>query len=169
MNPSRATRTDAAVPPPPEALRRLLDGELSLYSRLGYVALLLVAAMMTALVTILWVTEPALPVRTQAGFAVMILIGLSWMGFSAWVLKHRRPLLAGHSIVASRMAVVFTSLFVIGALAVGQTSGGAAAYPAALTGVVMLGVAIVLLVRARHTFARLMERRATLERELGRG
>ncbi len=169
MNPTRGNRTDPAVPPPSESLRELLDGELSLYSRLGYVALLLVASMMTALVAVLWFTEPALPLRTQIGFAVMIVIGLSWMGFSTWVLRHRRPLLAGHSVVAGRMAVAFTSVFVVGALAVGQTSGAASAYPAALTGLAMLVGAIVMLVRARHAFVRLTERRAILERELGRG
>lgn len=153
---------------PTADLSRLVDTELSLPSRLGHVALLLAAATMTSVIGALWITEPALALRVQTAFAVMIAIGVSWVGFSVWVLTHRRPLLARHRIVAGRMAVAFTTLFVAGALAVGHTDGSAAPYVAATAGVAMLAAAIVLLVRAHRTVARLTERRRVLEQELGK-
>jgi hypothetical protein len=157
-----------SLPMSAAALRHLADAELSLRSRLGYVALLLSSLTMTGVVAALWLTEPALPLRTHMGFAVMSAIGLSWVVFALWVLTHRRVLLARHRIVAGRMAVTFSLVFVIGALAVGYATGAAAAFAAAAVGVVMLTAAVVLLVRAHRTFARLAERRRALERELGR-
>lgn len=159
------------TPPSPmsaAALRRLADVELSLRSRLGYVALLLAALIMTAVVGALWITEPALALRAQVAFAVMIVIGSSWVAFALWVLTSRRVLLARHSIVAGRMAVTFSAVFVIGSLAVGYTAGGAAPFAAAAMGIVMVAAAVALLIRAHRTFARLTERRQALERELGR-
>src|ERR671918_2584122 len=89
------------------AWQRLADAELSVRSRLGYVALLLVALMMTSVIGALWMTEPVLPWRTQLAFGMMIVIGLSWVAFALWVLTHRRVLLARDSVVAGRMAVTF--------------------------------------------------------------
>lgn len=155
-------------PTPPAALQHLADAELSLRSRLGYVALLLAALMMTGVIGSLWLTEPALPMRTQVGFAVMIGIGLSWVTFALWVLTHRRVLLAPHRIVAGRMAVTFSALFLMGALAVGYQTGGSAAYAASAVGVVMVACAVIMLIGAHRRFARLAHRRETLERELGR-
>ena len=151
------------------ALQRLADAELSVRSRLGHVALLLVALMMTSVIGALWLTEPALPRRTQLAFGVMIAAGLSWAAFALWVLARRRVLLARHGIVAGRMAVTFTALFLAGALAVGYETGGRAPYTAAGLGVVMLGGAVATLVRAHRTFARLTARRRALELELSRG
>jgi hypothetical protein len=168
MNTTSDTLVRDQDPSSSESVRRLLKAELSLASRLGYVGLGLAAAVMTAIVASLWVTEPSLPLRTQIGFGAMVGIGLSWAGFAIWVLTHRRPLLADHRIVAGRMAVTFTSLFAIGAVAVGLTAGGSASFAAASLGVAMLAVATVLLVRAHRASARLSERRAVLERELGR-
>ena len=98
----------------------------------------------------------------------MIVIGLSWVAFALWVLTHRRVLLARDSIVAGRMAVTFTALFLTGALAVGYETGGRAPYTAAVLGAVMLGGAVAMLVRAHRTFARLTARRRVLELELRR-
>ena len=160
--------TSTHFPTPPTAdLRRLLDAELSLRSRLGYVALLLASAAMTAVIMSLWLTEPTLPTRTAVAFAVLTLIGLSWIVFSGWVLTRRRPLFGRDGLVAGRMAVTFTSAFVVGTLAVGYSSGGAAPYAAFAMGLVLLAVAVAALVRARHNVARLTTRREALERELG--
>ena len=107
--------TSTHFPTPPTAdLRRLLDAELSLRSRLGYVALLLASAAMTAVIASLWLTEPTLPTRTAVAFAVLTLIGLSWIVFSGWVLTRRRPLFGRDGLVAGRMAVTFTAAFVVG-------------------------------------------------------
>lgn len=148
-------------------LPRLLDTELSRRSRLGYVALLLVSMAMTVVVVSLWLTEPALPVRTRVAFGAMTVIGLAWMVFAGWVLTTRRVLLGRDSVVAGRLAVTFTAVFVAGALLVGYSTGGKAPFAAAAAGVGLLGVAVALLVRARRRVAGLMARRDALERDLG--
>ena len=153
--------------PPTGELRRLLDAELSLRSRIGHVALFLASAAMTVVVTSLWLTEPALPRRAAAAFAVMTLIGVSWMVFSAWVLTRRRPLFGRDGLVAGRMAVTFASTFAGGALAVGYSNGGPAPFAAAAMGVVLMAASVAMLVRARRHVARLTRRREALERELG--
>ena len=150
------------------ALKQLVDAELSMPSRLGYVALLLAALTMTGVVGTLWATEPSLPTRVHVAFGVMLAIGASWVVFALWVLTHRRILLARHQIVAGRMAVTFTSVFMLGSLAVGYATGRPEAYKAAAVGVLMLGLAVVTLVRAHRAFGRLVSRRNVLERELGR-
>lgn len=151
-----------------DAALSLADRELALPPRLGYVALLLGATTMTSIVTALWLTEPVLPIRAQAAFGVMIGIGLSWASFAVWVLRRRRVLLGQQSIVAGRMAVAFTTIFILGALLVGYTSGTTAGYAAAALGLLMLGAAAGLLLRAHRTVARLGARRRTLELERAR-
>ena len=150
------------------ALQRLLDTELSLPSRLGYVALLLAALTMTGVITALWATEPGLPQRAHIGFALMTAIGSSWIIFAVWALTHRRILFARHQIVAGRMAVTFTTVFLLGTLVVGYSTGRPDAYKATAVGIVLLGMAVVVLVRAERAFARLVSRRDALARELGR-
>ena len=152
-----------------QEMQRLLSAELSVRSRIGYTALLLLALAMTIVIASLWITEPVLVPRTQIAFAVMIAIGLSWVGYAVWVLTHRRVLLAGHRILAARMAVTFSALFVAGFAAIGLSDPEQrAALLAAGLGLVWLAAAIGLLLRARKEFARLLERRRALELELGR-
>ena len=105
---------------------------------------------------------------TMSISALMVVIGLSWVAFALRVLTRRRVLLARHRVVAGRLAVTFTALFALGALAVGYQTGRAAPYGAAAAGFVLLAAAVAILVQANRTFARLTERRRTLERELGR-
>lgn len=161
--------TTGKLPPTlSEDLRRLADAELSLPSRLAYVALLLGALTMTVIVAALWITEPQVPRRTAIAFAVLTGIGLSWVAFAARVLTHKRILLARHRIVAGRLAVVFSAVFVLGALTVSLASGRPEGFAAAGLGLVMTGVAVLMLVRAHRAFARLVERRDALGRELGK-
>jgi hypothetical protein len=148
------------------AVRQLVDTELSLPSRLGHVALLLAALGMTVVIVSLWLTEPALPVRTHVAFGVMIAIGLSWSAFAIWVLTNRRVLFARERIVAGRMAVTFAAVFTTGALIAAAATEAAAAFIAAGTGVVMVAVAIFILRRAHRASAQLMARRDALERQL---
>ena len=147
----------------PRDAMRLAETELSYRSRIGHVALLLAALGMSAVVAALWITEPALPLRTRVAFAVMTLIGLAWSGFALRVLTHRRALLASHAIMAGRMAVTFAVVFVVGALAVGYATGERAGYAAAGLGVVMVGAAAGALWLAHRRFARLTARRRELE------
>ncbi len=160
------TGTDSSSPQTAH-LPRLLDTELSRPSRLGHVALLLVSMAMTVVVVSLWLTEPALPARTRVAFGAMTAVGVAWMVFAGWVLTTRRVLLGRDSLVAGRLAVTFTAVFVAGALLVGYAAGGRAPFAAAVIGVGLLGVAIALLVRARRRVAALTARRDVLERELG--
>lgn len=149
-------------------VQHLAIAETSLRSRLAYVALLLASLTMTCIIGALWLTEPVLPLRVQLAFAVMVVIGLSWVVFAVWVLRQRRVLFARDSIIAGRMAVTFTTVFVAGALAVAYTTGASAAYVAALLGMLMLGAAAAMLRRGHRTFARLTERREALAQELGK-
>lgn len=149
-------------------LRQLTAQELSLPSRLRYVGLLLAASTMTSIVTALLVTEPRLPLRTSVALGVMGVIGVTWMVFAAWVLTRKRVLLGSHRIVAGRLAILFSTVFVIGALNVGWTISTAAPFAAAAMGTVMLSVAVTMLVRAKRRFAQLSKRRDELQGVLGR-
>lgn len=148
-------------------LRQLTTHALSTRSRYGHVALLLAALMMSVLLGALLATEPALPDRTQVALTVMLGIGASWVVYAAWVLRHRRPLLANHRVVAGWMAVVFTTLFFAGASAMALTAGGSVFQAAATVGAAMLAVAVAVLIRAYRNVARLQARRRELERQLG--
>lgn len=162
--------TPHSIPPAMLAddLRQLTTQELSLPSRLRYVVLLLAASTMSAIVTALLVTEPRLPLRTSIALGVMGMIGVTWMVFAAWVLTRKRVLLGSHRIVAGRLAIAFSTVFVIGALTVGWTTSTAAPFAAAAMGGVMLSVAVTMLARAKRRFARLSKRRDELQRVLGR-
>jgi hypothetical protein len=150
-----------------EAMRRLLAAELSLPARLAHVGLLLAALGVGTAVASLWATEPALPARTQIAFAAIVAVGLAWASYATWVLRRRRVLLAGHRVVAARMAVTFCTLFVTGALALGLWGPPARApYAAAATGTVLLAVAIVLQGRAHRQLVRLRARCRELEARL---
>jgi len=148
-------------------LRHLTTQALSTRSRYGHVALLLTALMMSVLLGALLATEPALPDRTQVALAVMLGIGASWVAYATWVLRHRRPLLANHRVVAGWMAVIFTALFFAGASAMALTVGGPVFQAAAAMGAAMLAVAVTVLIRACRNRARLQARRRELERQLG--
>ena len=157
------------TPPPALAseLRRLTVLELSRRARAGYVCLLLGSSAMTAVVGALLLTEPSLPRRTSIALAVMVAIGLSWVGFAAWVLTRKRILLGKDRIVAGRMAVAFSGIFVLGCLVAAAMTAAAAAVAAMALGLVMLGVAAWMSIRAGRQFAHLTRRRQELERELG--
>ena len=146
-------------------MQRLMAAELSLRSRLGYTALMLVALGASGVIGSLWLTEPSLPARTQIAFALMIGIGLSWVTYCAWVLTRRQVLLAGHRIIAARMAIAFSAIFVAGSLALAVWgSAGRPALAAAGFGAVMLTVAFAILLSARRRFEELMKRRDALQR-----
>ena len=161
-----------APPSPPvvltDDLRRLTALELSLPSRLRYLALLLAASAMTAIVIALLVTEPGLPTRTSVALGVMAVMGASWMTFAAWVLTRKRVLLGSHRIVAGRLAVIFSMVFALGALSVGLTTSSGSPFMAAAIGAVMLSVAVTVFARAKRQFDHLSKRRDELQRLLER-
>jgi hypothetical protein len=159
-------------PPDPSVvagLGYLARTELSLRARLGHVLLALVASAMTIVVASLWLTEPALPTRTRAAFAMLTIIGLGWLAYSMWVLSTRRVMLARQRVVAGRLAVAFSGAFAAGCGLLASTTALDAVRPALAMSLVLLAVALVLWRRAEGAHARLLARRETLERELTRG
>jgi hypothetical protein len=149
-------------------LRRVTASELSLSARTGYLGLLLAAATMTVVVSALLVTEPALPLRASIALGVLAAIGLSWVGFAVWVLSNRRILFGRHRVVAGRMAVGFSVVFCVGALAVGYATSSRSAFVAAVMGALMIVIATTMSMRARRRVEQLSKRRDELERQLGR-
>jgi len=149
-------------------VQKLARGELSVKARLGYVALLLVSSAMTVGLLSLWLTEAFLPLRTHLAFGAMSLIGVSWAALSIWALTTRRMLFARDRVIAGRMSVAFTALFLAGAIVAVFMSGKAAAFVAAATGAVMFAIALRVLAGARRRFVELAARRDALERELAR-
>jgi hypothetical protein len=147
-------------------VRRLAKSELSMTSRLGYVALLLVAGAMTVIILALLTTEVGVPARTRTAFAIMSLIGVSWIGLATWALTTSRPLAARDRVVAGWMAVTFTSLFVVGTALAALISHDAAAWRALALGLGLLWLAVQALRKARRRLAELVARRAQLE-EMG--
>lgn len=148
------------------AVSALLDRELSARSRFAHVLLLLAAATMATITASLWATEPALPARTAAAFAVMTGMGLCWVAYAAWVLSARRVLLGRQRVVASALGTLFSAITLAGALAVGGLGGKPAAWLAALVFAGMTALAVVLLMRARRDYARLCQRRELLAQQL---
>ena len=143
-----------------EDMQKQMARELSLGSRLGHTALLVVSASISALTASLWLTEPSLPLRTHIAFAAIVAIGVAWTGFAWWVLANRRIMLANQRVIASRMALVFTALFLIGAVVLRSRAGsGAVVVSAAL-----FAVAGVNAIVARRRFMRLVALRRSLER-----
>lgn len=145
-----------------EDVQRVIAGELSPRARIGHTLLLLIALAFAIGTVSLWMTEPSLPARTHVAFGAILVIALSWACYAAWVLTRRRVLLAGHRIVAARMAIAFSALFTAGAAAIDQ-------WPAVILGGVMTVIAIAMFIHARRKFARLAQRRDALERTLKSG
>jgi hypothetical protein len=77
-----------------------------------------------------------------------------------WVLTTRRVLFGRDGIVAGRLAVTFTTVFVIGAVTLGYVTDGSAARAAATMGLGLVAGSVFLLVRAHRRVARLTTRRA---------
>ena len=150
-------------------IRMLAKSELSLTSRLGYVALLLVASAMTVIVVTLLTTEPGLPGRARVAFVIMSVIGVSWMGLATWALTTRRPLAARDRVIAGWMAVGFTSVYMIGTVVVALVARNPSGLAAIAGGLLLLALAVGALRKAKRRFAELAARRVELEREMRSG
>jgi hypothetical protein len=150
-------------------LARLARTELSLRARLGHVLLALVASAMTIVVVSLWLTEPVLPTRAKAAFAMLTVIGLGWIAYAVWVLSARRVMYARQRVIAGRLAVAFTGACAAGCGLLASSAAPGAAWPALIMSLMLLAIALVLWRRAEAAHARLLARRKTLERELAQG
>ncbi|TDR39714.1 hypothetical protein DFR29_115104 [Tahibacter aquaticus] len=159
--------TDSSFVTLQQELQQLTTRTLSPSARYGHVALLLASALMCAVLASLLATETALPGRTQLAFAVLLVIGTSWLAYALWVLRSRHSLLANQRIVAGRMAVAFTSVFVAGALLLGAVTGRALFPVAAAFGGSLLVLACLALQQAHRRADALRARRSELERMIG--
>lgn len=150
----------------PEAAMLLARAQVSFRSRVGHLALFLVATGMSVALASLLATEDGLPARTIAGLAVLLAINISWAAYAVWVLAARRTLLFNHRVVAGRIAFAATMVFTLGAAAIGAATGAAAAWLAVGLGIALVAAAIALLARAKRDLAMLQLRRAALEARL---
>jgi hypothetical protein len=140
----------------PDELLQRLEAPLSLRRRVLYLTVGLAGLTGSALIALLWATEPALPTRTQAAFAVLITIGLGWAAFGAWAVTRRAPLYARDRVVAAGLALAAWLLFAAGATAIARHQ----AEPWPIIVVALLGAAATAnLVRARRARAELQQRR----------
>jgi hypothetical protein len=145
-------------------IQQFAAAQLSLPSRMGHVALLVVSLTMAVAVGSLWATEPSLATRTRIAFAVLVSLNLGWAVFATWVLARRRVLLGTDRVVAATMALGFSTVCAAGMLAVGYWGGvGTPAYTAALVESPLCIVAAMLLVRARRRVDALRRRQRELE------
>jgi membrane associated rhomboid family serine protease len=148
----------------PQDLERALAREVSLPTRMRYVAVGLAGLCAAALITLLWATEPQpLPGRTQAAFAGLIAVGLAWAVLAAWTLAARRPLFARDRVLAARLALAATTLTTaVGTAVAAVRATGLVALATALAGGALAAVAAVLLARARRHRSELLRRRDEL-------
>lgn len=137
-------------------------------NRAGHVLLLLAAAGMAVLLAALLLTEPDLPRRTVAAFALMLAIALAWCGHAVHILANRRPLYGRHRLVAGWMATAFTGLYTVGAGLLWLIGRMPAAGAAAVAGFAMFALALFMLNRAMARVRQLESRRAALERSTAR-
>ncbi len=150
-----------------DEVRRRVNADLSGRARIGLTMLLLVNTAMAGVVASLWLTEPHLVPRARLGFGIMMAIAVSWIVFALWALTKRKVLLGHHRVIAGRMAVSFSAVFLLGTLAWMAIEGmSPAAFGAAGVGLLMIGGAVAMLGAARRDMRRLMTRRIELEREI---
>ncbi|WP_406260108.1 transmembrane transport protein [Actinacidiphila glaucinigra] len=148
----------------PAELERALAAEVSLRSRMRYVAVGLAGGCAAVLIAVLWSTEPrALPARTQAVFAGLIAVGLAWAAVAAWVLTRRRPLYAQDRVVGARLALVVSTVTGVAGTALAAARGTTtAALATAAVGTVLTSIAGWLLARARSRRRELLRLRGVL-------
>ncbi|MFE2546104.1 transmembrane transport protein [Actinacidiphila glaucinigra] len=148
----------------PAELERALAAEVSLRSRMRYVAVGLAGGCAAVLIAVLWATEPrALPVRTQAVFAGLIAVGLAWAAVAAWALTRRRPLYAQDQVVGARLALVVSAVTgIVGTVLAAARGTTTAVLTTAAVGTVLTAIAGLLLARARSRRRELLRLRDVL-------
>jgi hypothetical protein len=145
----------------PEEVLARLDAPLSLRRRVGYLAVALAGLIGSALIGLLWATEPGLPPRTAAAFAVLVVIGLCWAVFGGWAVTRRTSLFARDRVVAGWLGLGAWLVFTAGAAVI--TVPRHTLEPSLLAVVLTLGVvAVVNLWAARRARAALLRRRDAL-------
>jgi len=143
--------------------------EASMKRRMIYTLLLLFDAGVVVMLVALWSTEPSLPFRTHLAFGAMLAVGLAWLGFFGWVLSRRRPLFALDKVIAGRLALTFTTLFLLGGIAVAvQRAHWLGLLTVVLVAGMFVAVAATTFVRAIRIRQSLLRRREELVAHLAR-
>ncbi len=162
------TPTDLAPPRPSlAAMQAQLAAELSPRHR-GLYTLLLLSALAVAIVSgSLLMTEEALPLRTRVALGGVFLVALVWTVVATRTLTHRRVLLARQRLMTSRLAVLFSSLFLLGAATVAATQPDlrSTALAAMFSGVVFVAAAVLLWYRAGRRYRDLQLRLRALSED----
>ncbi|MEU4554276.1 hypothetical protein [Micromonospora violae] len=145
----------------PEEVLARLDAPLSLRRRVFYLVVAFAGLTGSALIGLLWATEPGLPTRTGVAFGVLVAIGLGWAAFGGWAVTRRMPLFARDRVVAGWLGVAAWVAFSVGALVISLLRHD---LELALLGVVLLlgAVAALNLRAARRARAVLVRRRNAL-------
>jgi hypothetical protein len=143
-----------------DMIARLSD-QMSRRRRVANLIALVGGVTMTAVVGLLWATEPGLPRRTVLAFGALIVIGLGWAAYGGWAVTRKTPLFALDRVVAAWMALAATSVLALMTVTVTFARPVAPALFAAVG--VLLVIAAVNLWRARGRRAALLRRK----RELG--
>ena len=150
-------------------VRRMLRAELSFRTRAMYLTGLLLTTTFAVALLSLWLTEPRLPARTHVAFALLVIINISWSTLCGWALAQKKVLYARQGVIAGRLAVLWSAMFVVGALAAGYASGHTGAgFLAALMGTVLLGGGLVVLRGATRRHHQLLQLKQSLEAALHR-
>lgn len=127
-----------------------LAESLSLRARIRYLIQLFGSGTVAALTAFLWWTENGLPVRTQIGFAAVVVIGLAWVVVAGRALVTRGRLFAVDKVIAGWIALGFAVLLGVGVAVMGKP----------LLGAIPVAAAVAVLVRAgleRRRLQRLIE------------
>ena len=165
------SRPEDSPKPSAAEIRTLVSAELGRAAGLRHVALLLGALTVAGLNMALLLTEPGLPLQARSArailFALMVVIGSCLSVFSMWFLIRRGILLGVERVLAARLAATFTTVFTVGAWAVGRWGPtGRPGYVLMAAGLAMMAVAAVLVLNTRRRLEELKRRRAVLERTL---
>lgn len=151
-----------------QEIQRKLKTELSLPNRLVFLFLLLFDLAVGIVVASLWLTEPALPLRTRVAFGGIFVGTLLWAVFFSRILTQRKVLLAQHRVQAATIGVVFSSLFLLGCLVLVWKAPELkhSAVAASGMGVLLLAVAAGIHQRSRKAYRELLSRRNSLSRKM---
>lgn len=136
-----------------------LSGPLSPARRLGAVAALLGGLGGALVAGTLWATEPGLPGLTQAAFAGMVAIGLSWCGWAGWVLTRRTPLFARDRVTAGWLGLTASAALAVFVTAVAMARDRAAPAAIAMAATVLVAAAVNLVLAHSHRAALLRRKR----------
>ncbi|WP_433833088.1 hypothetical protein ACQP2E_17900 [Actinoplanes sp. CA-015351] len=131
---------------------------MSLRRRISLVLVGLAGGCGAVLLLLLWLTEPGpLPLRTRLAFGALVIVGASWSAYAIATLA-RLPMFAADRVIAGWLALTFTTLTTAVSAAVAIARPGPLPLAATLSALITVGVAALILRRARAQRKRLQAR-----------